>query len=100
MMKKLEDDMQYTFLGRTGLRVSRIGLGTMNFGEFTGEADSFHIMNEAIDADVNFFDTAGVYGGPQSPDMAKGYGVSEETGPFIFIHSAAELQVRLRSNTP
>jgi len=79
MMKNtLEDNMQYTFLGRTGLRVSRIGLGTMNFGEFTGEADSFHIMDEAIHAGVNFFDTADVYGGPQSPDMEKGYGVSEE----------------------
>ena len=36
-------------------------------------------MDAAIDAGINFFDTADVYGGPQSPDMAKGYGVSEET---------------------
>lgn len=70
--------MNYTHLGRTGLKVSRIGLGTMNFGELTDEATSFRIMDEALDAGINFFDTADVYGGPQSPDMAKGYGISEE----------------------
>ncbi len=70
--------MQYKFLGRTGLRVSRIALGTMNFGELTDEESSFNIMDHAIDAGVNFFDTADVYGGPQSPDIEKGYGTSEE----------------------
>lgn len=70
--------MTYSHLGRTGLKVSRIGLGTMNFGELTDEKTSFAIMNEAVDAGINFFDTADVYGGPQSPDMAKGYGLSEE----------------------
>jgi aryl-alcohol dehydrogenase-like predicted oxidoreductase len=70
--------MDYAHLGRTGLKVSRVALGTMNFGELTDEADSFAIMDEAIAAGINFFDTADVYGGPQSPDMAKGYGISEE----------------------
>ncbi|WP_312833515.1 aldo/keto reductase [Comamonas sp.] len=70
--------MQYTHLGRTGLTVSRIALGTMNFGELVDEAASFKIMDEALDAGINFFDTADVYGGPQSPDMAKGYGISED----------------------
>lgn len=70
--------MQYTHLGRTGLKVSRIALGTMNFGELADAAASFKIMDEALDAGINFFDTADVYGGPQSPDMAKGYGTSEE----------------------
>ena len=70
--------MNYKHLGRTGLRVSRIGLGTMNFGELTDESASVRIMDEAVDAGINFFDTADVYGGPQSPDMAKGYGTSEE----------------------
>ncbi len=68
----------YKHLGRTGLVVSRIALGTMNFGELTDEATSFRIMDEAIDAGINFFDTADVYGGPQSPDMEKGFGTSEE----------------------
>jgi Aldo/keto reductase family len=70
--------MQYTNLGRTGLRVSRLALGTMNFGELTGETASFEIMDTAIEAGINFFDTADVYGGPQSPDMEKGFGTSEE----------------------
>lgn len=70
--------MDYAHLGRTGLKVSRVALGTMNFGELTDEAQSFAIMNEAIEAGINFFDTADVYGGPQSPDMEKGYGISEE----------------------
>lgn len=70
--------MDSTHLGRTGLRVSRLALGTMNFGELTDEATSFAVMDEALAAGINFFDTADVYGGPQSPDMAKGYGVSEE----------------------
>jgi aryl-alcohol dehydrogenase-like predicted oxidoreductase len=70
--------MEYAHLGRTGLKVSRLALGTMNFGELTDEATSFAIMDQALDAGINFFDTADVYGGPQSPDMAKGFGVSEE----------------------
>jgi len=70
--------MHTTHLGRTGLNVSRIALGTMNFGELTDEATSFNIMDTALDAGINFFDTADVYGGPQSPDMAKGFGTSEE----------------------
>lgn len=70
--------MNYTQLGRTGLKVSRIGLGAMNFGEWTDEPTSFRILDEALDAGINFLDTADVYGGPQAPDMAKGYGISEE----------------------
>ncbi|WP_190130083.1 aldo/keto reductase [Streptomyces mashuensis] len=54
--------MEYTQLGRTGLKVSRIVLGTMNFGPQTDEADSHAIMDAALDAGVNFFDTANVYG--------------------------------------
>jgi aryl-alcohol dehydrogenase-like predicted oxidoreductase len=70
--------MQYTNLGRTGLKVSRLALGTMNFGELTDETASFEIMDTALKAGINFFDTADVYGGPQSPDMEKGFGTSEE----------------------
>lgn len=70
--------MNYPHLGRTGLKVSRLALGTMNFGELTDEATSFSIMDKALEAGINLFDTADVYGGPQSPDMEKGYGISEE----------------------
>jgi Predicted oxidoreductases (related to aryl-alcohol dehydrogenases) len=70
--------MIYSHLGRSGLHVSRIGLGTMNFGYTIEEDAGFAIMDAAIEAGINHFDTADVYGGPQSPDMAKGYGLSEQ----------------------
>ncbi|HSH03319.1 MAG TPA: aldo/keto reductase [Anaerolineae bacterium] len=54
--------MNYTHLGRTGLHVSPLCLGTMNFGPFTTEEDSFAIMDKALDLGLNFFDTANVYG--------------------------------------
>jgi aryl-alcohol dehydrogenase-like predicted oxidoreductase len=54
--------MEYTTLGRTGLKVSRLCLGTMNFGPKTTEADSFKIMDKALALGINFFDTADVYG--------------------------------------
>ena len=70
--------MNYRHLGRTGLKVSPITLGCMNFGELTDEPTSFRIMDAALDVGINFFDTADVYGGPQTPDMPKGFGTSEE----------------------
>ncbi|MCW2811998.1 MAG: aldo/keto reductase [Friedmanniella sp.] len=54
--------MQYTHLGRTGLSVSRLCLGTMNFGPLTDEPTSHGIMDAAHDAGFIFFDTATVYG--------------------------------------
>jgi aryl-alcohol dehydrogenase-like predicted oxidoreductase len=64
--------MEYTQLGRTGLKVSRLCLGTMNFGPLTTEEDSFTIMDRALDLGINFFDTANVYG------WKKGEGVTEQ----------------------
>ncbi|WP_425428664.1 aldo/keto reductase [Streptomyces yerevanensis] len=75
----MSDEMRYGHLGRSGLLVSRIGLGTMDFGFTVDESTSFAVMDTAIEAGINLFDTADVYGGPQTADMAKGYGVSEET---------------------
>ncbi len=54
--------MEHTHLGRTGLLVSRLCLGTMNFGPETSEEDSFTIMDRALEEGINFFDTANVYG--------------------------------------
>jgi aryl-alcohol dehydrogenase-like predicted oxidoreductase len=54
--------MQYTNLGRTGLKVSRLCLGTMNFGPQAAEGDSHAIMDRALEHGINFFDTADVYG--------------------------------------
>jgi aryl-alcohol dehydrogenase-like predicted oxidoreductase len=67
-----EETMQYTRLGRTGLSVSRLCLGTMNFGPLTTEEDSYRIMDRAHELGINFFDTADVYG------WKKGEGVTEQ----------------------
>ena len=64
--------MEYTQLGRTGLKVSRLCLGTMNFGPETSEPDSYQIMDRALDEGINFFDTADVYG------WKKGEGITEQ----------------------
>jgi aryl-alcohol dehydrogenase-like predicted oxidoreductase len=56
--------MEFTQLGRTGLKVSRLCLGTMNFGPQTSEPDSHAIMDSAHEVGINFFDTANGYGGP------------------------------------
>ena len=54
--------MEYTSLGRSGLKVSRLCLGTMNFGPQTSEEESLAIMEKALDLGINFIDTANVYG--------------------------------------
>ena len=64
-------NMQYANLGRTALKVSRLCLGTMNFGPVTSKEDSFAIMDRALEHGINFFDTADVYG------WKKGEGVTE-----------------------
>ena len=64
--------MDYTHLGRTGLSVSRLVLGTMNFGPQTSEEDSHQIMDRALEHGINFFDSANVYGWKQ------GEGITEQ----------------------
>jgi aryl-alcohol dehydrogenase-like predicted oxidoreductase len=54
--------MEYTNLGRTGLKVSKLCLGTMNFGPQSDEQTSHDIMDRALELGINFFDTANVYG--------------------------------------
>ncbi len=53
--------MEYRFLGRTGVKVSPLCLGAMNFGGVTSEADSIRIIHAALAAGFNFIDTANVY---------------------------------------
>ena len=65
--------MEYRKLGRTGVRVSPLCLGTMNFGPQTSEADSFAIMDRALELGINFFDTANGYGGGKP-----GEGITEQ----------------------
>ena len=64
--------MRYVHLGRSGLKVSRLCLGAMNFGPYTTEAESFSIMDHALEKGINFFDTANVYGGK------RGEGITEQ----------------------
>ena len=64
--------MEYRHLGRLGLKVSPLCLGTMNFGPQTSEPDSYAIMDRALELGINFFDTANVYG------QRKGVGATEK----------------------
>jgi aryl-alcohol dehydrogenase-like predicted oxidoreductase len=64
--------MEYARLGRGGLKVSRLCLGTMNLGPLTTEEDSFAIMDKALELGINFVDTANVYG------RKRGEGITEQ----------------------
>ncbi len=64
--------MEYAHLGRSGLRVSRLCLGTMNFGPDTEESDAHDMMHRAHELGINFFDTSNVYG------WKKGEGLTEQ----------------------
>ncbi|HYN75771.1 MAG TPA: aldo/keto reductase [Candidatus Limnocylindria bacterium] len=64
--------MEHTHLGRSGLSVSRLCLGTMNFGPQTNEPDSWTVMDRAHEVGLNFFDSANVYG------WSKGEGITEQ----------------------
>ena len=55
--------MAYGHVGRSGLMVGRIGLGTMAFGFTVDESTSYEVMDAAVDEGINYFDTADVYGG-------------------------------------
>ncbi len=63
--------MEYAQLGRTGLKISRFTLGTMNFGPYATEAESFAILDLALEMGINMIDTANVYG------HKKGEGLTE-----------------------
>ncbi len=69
--------MQYQRLGRTGLEVSSLCLGTMAFGRWIDEAASETILNTAIDQGINFIDTANYYGTGQDTEVPYGTGESE-----------------------
>jgi aryl-alcohol dehydrogenase-like predicted oxidoreductase len=63
--------MDYSHLGRSGVSVSRICLGTMNFGAATAEADAHQIMDAAHEAGINFFDTSNTYGWPRAEGVSE-----------------------------
>ena len=72
--------MQYTQLGRTGLSVSRLVLGTMNFGQHTLEPDAHALLDRAHEHGINVVDTANMYGGTAGP------GTTEEIIGRWFAH--------------
>jgi len=67
--------MTHRYIGRTGLRVSPICLGTMTFGTQADKKEAFKIMDKAYDKGINFFDTAELYPVPPSGELA---GLTEE----------------------
>jgi aryl-alcohol dehydrogenase-like predicted oxidoreductase len=67
--------MEYRYIGKTGLRVTPICLGTMSFGSWSDEKESFKIMDKSFDRGINFFDTAELYPVPPRAEYA---GVTEE----------------------
>ena len=67
--------MEYRYIGRSGLRVTPICLGTMTFGTSANKKESFKIMDKAYDIGINFFDTAELYPVPPSKEYA---GLTEE----------------------
>jgi NDP-hexose 2,3-enoyl reductase len=68
---RYRDDMEYTHLGRSGVSVSRICLGTMNFGAYTEPPDAHQIMDYALEQGINFFDTANTYGRPRAEGVTE-----------------------------
>ena len=95
--------MEYTYLGNTGLKVSRLCLGTMNFGQTTSEEEAFAIMDAALEAGINFFDTANCYGHPEGRDIDTHAGLTEEIiGPRTleqFRSSLNVLNIKLSEDT-
>ncbi len=62
--------MNYRYIGTSGLRVSPICMGTMSFGTWSDEKESFRILDKAFERGINFFDTAEVYPVPPTADLA------------------------------
>ncbi|MBK37155.1 MAG: NADP-dependent oxidoreductase [Gemmatimonadetes bacterium] len=76
--------MEYTTLGRNGVKISRICLGTMMFGSPTSEADSIDIINKAYDDGVNFIDTANVYNDGES-ERITGKAIKDKRDKVVLV---------------
>lgn len=75
--------MEYRLFGRTGVRVSPLCLGAMNFGDATSEVDSIHIIHRALDAGINFVDTANVYNEGRSEEIVGKALKGRRSGVFL-----------------
>ena len=67
--------MEYRYIGKSGLRVSPICMGTMGFGTWSDKSEAFRILDASYERGINFFDTAEVYPVPPTADLA---GLTEE----------------------
>ena len=67
--------MKFNYIGKTGLRVSDICLGTMTFGTTTSKEEAFEILDCAYDRGINFYDTAEIYPVPPTANLG---GLTEE----------------------
>ena len=67
--------MEHRYIGKSGLRVSPICMGTMSFGSWSDKKESFKILEESYERGINFFDTAEVYPVPPSAETV---GVTEQ----------------------
>lgn len=72
------EEMEYKKLGKTGLEVSKLCLGTMSFGRWINEESSVAILETAMENGINFIDTANFYGKGQDTSYPYGTGASEE----------------------
>ncbi len=84
--------MEYVNLGRTGVKVSPLCLGTMNFGSRTDETTAAEMIDKSIDAGINFIDTANIYGNAEG---GQGAGSSEEMIGKAFEKNGKRNQVVL-----
>ncbi|MDP6427417.1 MAG: aldo/keto reductase [Rhodospirillales bacterium] len=81
--------MEYRYIGNSGLRVSEICLGTMNFGATTSEAVARKMVNAGKDAGVNFIDTADVYAGGESEKIT-GKLIRRERADWVLASKAGQ----------
>ncbi|MEA3336761.1 MAG: aldo/keto reductase [Chloroflexota bacterium] len=87
--------MEYISLGRTGVKVSKLCLGCMMFGGRTSPDDSYDITDKAIDAGINFLDTANVYSRGHS-EKVTGEALSHPRSPYRAGAAAGGQDLRLR----
>ena len=83
--------MQYRLLGRTGVRVSPLCLGTMNFGGPTNEADAIQITHAALDSGINFIDTSNTYNAGQS-ELITGKALAGRRGNVVSFRGALAVE--------
>lgn len=98
--------MKYTSLGKSGMKISRLVLGTMNFGDKTEEKEAFKIMDRALELGINFFDTANSYCHGETESIigrwfAQGNGRREKViiGTKVYDYLGSEQVTKCRART-